>query len=137
MRALRLLTLLVAFALAGVGAVVAQDGSTYGPQIPKAAGGDCVEDTEYMRRNHMDLLQHHRDDTMREGIRTERHSLKGCINCHAVKNDQGQFVSAKDERHFCRACHDYTAVKPDCFACHASKPGEGEMPAGAAHGTGE
>jgi [DsrC]-trisulfide reductase subunit J len=96
------------------------------PDIPKAIKGEqCVEETGFMRRNHMNLLSHQRDDTMRMGIRTKKHSLKNCFTCHVVKGDDGQPVTASDPRHFCRACHDYAAVTPymDCFQCHTSVPG--------------
>lgn len=93
------------------------------PDIPQAVKGEqCVEDTEFMRRNHMTLLMHQRDDTLRRGIRTKKHSLKNCLTCHVVKDDAGQAVKASDPRHFCRECHDYAAVKVDCWQCHVSTP---------------
>ncbi|MEK6749759.1 MAG: Hdr-like menaquinol oxidoreductase cytochrome c subunit [Pseudomonadota bacterium] len=90
------------------------------PIIPKGKGERCVADTSVMRRNHMEMLKHQRDDTVHNGIRTARFSLAGCMNCHAYVNEQP--VSIKDQRHFCNACHQYTAVKIDCFECHASTP---------------
>lgn len=93
------------------------------PEIPKAIQGEaCVEDTAFMRRNHMDILDHQRDKTMHEGIRTKRHSLTGCLTCHAVKDVDGSFVTIKSEKHFCNSCHTYAAVKIDCFGCHSSIP---------------
>ncbi|MDH5547525.1 MAG: Hdr-like menaquinol oxidoreductase cytochrome c subunit [Gammaproteobacteria bacterium] len=93
------------------------------PDVPKAIKGEqCVEETGFMRRNHMELLKHQRDDTLREGIRTVKHSLQGCLSCHAVKDSDGTFVSVKSEKHFCNSCHSYAAVKIDCFGCHNSKP---------------
>lgn len=94
-----------------------------GPQTPKAIKGEkCVTPTPDIRRRHMIYLDHHRDDTVHEGIRTKKFSLKGCIECHAVKGDNGKFITSSDPKHFCRVCHDYTAVKMDCFDCHASRP---------------
>lgn len=91
------------------------------PVIQKGEGDKCVEDTEYMRKNHMKVLSHHRDKTMREGIRTKQHSLKNCIECHATPDASGQrTVLGKD--HFCQSCHNYAAVQIDCFQCHSSKP---------------
>jgi hypothetical protein len=91
------------------------------PVIQKAKGDKCVEDTDYMRRNHMKLLNHHRDKTMHEGIRTRQHSLKNCIDCHASPDASGkETVLGKD--HFCQSCHSYAAVSIDCFQCHSSKP---------------
>ncbi|MEW6120083.1 MAG: hypothetical protein AB1593_08335 [Pseudomonadota bacterium] len=94
------------------------------PVITKAVkGGQCVEDTDYMRKNHMKVLNHHRDKTVLEGIRTKKHSLKECINCHASEKT-GSVAKAKDD--FCVSCHSYAAVKIDCFDCHSTKP-QGSM----------
>ncbi|MBE9515715.1 MAG: hypothetical protein IME93_01935 [Proteobacteria bacterium] len=82
-----------------------------------AKGDKCVEPTDIMRRNHMDLIQHQRDDTLRRGIRTEKFSLKGCINCHADPKTN----SVLGEDGFCESCHKYTAVSVDCFGCHNDK----------------
>lgn len=101
------------------------------PEIAKAKGGNCVEEPALMRRDHMEFLKHQRDDTMRLGIRTSKHSLKGCIACHAVDGPDGKPVSTASPQHFCRSCHEYAAVKPDCFQCHTSVPGEDEGDAGA------
>jgi hypothetical protein len=78
-----------------------------------------VEATEVMRRDHMKLLLHQRDRTMREGIRTRQHSLAGCVECHASKKTG----SVLGEGGFCQGCHSYAGVKLDCFECHAAKPG--------------
>ena len=95
------------------------------PEIGKGKGEACVADTDFMRRNHMNLLGHQRDETLREGIRGARFSLRECVACHAVPDAQGIAVKAADPRHFCSACHNYAAVRIDCFECHASRP---EMP---------
>ena len=98
------------------------------PNIPEAAKGEqCVEETNFMRKNHMELLLHQRDETMHQGIRTKKHSLKQCLSCHVVKGEDQQPVTAADPRHFCSACHQYAAVKVDCFQCHASTPSEEEL----------
>jgi predicted CXXCH cytochrome family protein len=97
------------------------------PDIPEAIKGkQCVEDTDYMRRNHMKLLLHQRDETVHLGIRTKKHSLKNCFTCHVVKDANNQPVTAADPRHFCRQCHDYAAVQVDCFQCHVSTPSSDE-----------
>jgi hypothetical protein len=100
--------------------------ATIGPVVPKANSGPCVrDDHEFMRRNHMDLLKHQRDETMHKGMRGKSaDSLKKCVSCHAVKNDAGNFVGIESPKHFCRVCHDYAAVRIDCFQCHASTPDE-------------
>jgi len=91
------------------------------PKLEKGKGEKCVEDTQLMRRNHMDFLKHHRDETMRKGIRTTKHSLKGCVECHA-SSKTGSVAASKDD--FCVACHSFASVKLDCWDCHATKPGK-------------
>lgn len=111
-----------AVALASLVGLSAATGDVPYPDIPRGQGETCVEDTEFMRRNHMSLLMHQRDDTMRKGIRSEQHSLKECLDCHAVPGSDSIPVTVDDPKHFCRSCHDYAAVKIDCFQCHASRP---------------
>jgi len=89
---------------------------------PTADNKQCVETTEIMRRNHMKFILHQRDETVHQGIRTSKHSLAGCIECHAKQDDQGNFISVNDPKHFCKGCHTYAAVQIDCFQCHNSKP---------------
>ena len=116
-RAVRAAFLAAALAWAGVSPAQADAPK---PVIEKAVKGQqCVEDTEYMRKNHMKVLDHHRDKTVIEGIRTKKHSLKECINCHASEKT-GSVAKSKDD--FCVSCHTYAAVKIDCFECHSTKP---------------
>jgi hypothetical protein len=96
--------------------------SAYAPHPPKAQDGPCVADTDFMRRNHMKMLMHQRNETVHRGVRGKQDSLKNCVTCHAVKGDNGQFVKFSNPKHFCRSCHDYAAVSIDCFECHASRP---------------
>jgi hypothetical protein len=78
-------------------------------------GGRCVEDTAYMRANHMRLLVDWRDEAVRANDRIytasdgRRHdkSLSGtCLGCHWEKEE------------FCDRCHDYVGVTPYCWNCH-------------------
>ena len=92
------------------------------PVIPMGRGDACVEDTDFMRRNHMELLKHQRDETVLDGERSEQYSLKECLDCHAVAGPDAKPVTFTDSSHFCRSCHDYAAVSIDCFQCHASRP---------------
>ena len=94
------------------------------PQPKIVKGESCVEPTDVMRRYHMDMLMHQRDDTVIRGIRTEKHSLVGCISCHADKDEQGHYIPVNAEGQFCSTCHSFTAVKMDCFQCHATVPAE-------------
>ena len=92
------------------------------PVIGRGNGDACVADTDFMRRHHMDMLKHQRDETVQQGIRTERYSLKECVACHTVPGPDGRAVTAESPKHFCSSCHIYAAVKIDCFECHASRP---------------
>ena len=91
---------------------------TLGPKLDVGKGGQCVDDPKVMRKNHMNMIVHQRDDTLRLGIRGGKYSLAQCVNCHASKKDNSVLG---DSTHFCQGCHEYAAVKPDCFECHSSK----------------
>ena len=99
----------------------ATHGTVPAPVIEAARGGQCVADAAFMRRNHMELLKHQRDDTLRGGIRTGKYSLKACIACHASQTSQSV---TSEPGNFCQSCHNYAAVKIDCFECHANKPAD-------------
>lgn len=119
--------LLVAGSLLGADAPARVAARTAQPVIEPARGGQCVQDAAFMRRNHMELLRHDRDATVRAGVRDTRHSLKACIDCHASKTTDS--VSSASTN-FCQSCHVYTAVKIDCFECHANKPAPGSAQVG-------
>ncbi len=77
---------------------------------------ECVESKDYMRREHMQLLNNWRDSVVREMYRkyisTSNHDTfdmslqNGCMRCHSNK------------KKFCDECHNYMAVKPYCWDCH-------------------
>ena len=92
------------------------------PAISIENPGKCIAPAADMRRNHMDMLKHQRDRTMRQGIRGEKVTLNGCIECHASKTT-GSVLGSNDKggENFCQACHTYAAVKLDCFECHQPK----------------
>jgi [DsrC]-trisulfide reductase subunit J len=75
----------------------------------------CVESKEYMRTQHMDLLNQWRDAVVRDDMRmyktasgekVEISLTNTCLKCHSNKTQ------------FCDECHDYLAVKPYCWDCH-------------------
>jgi hypothetical protein len=96
-----------------------QDVRTPRPVIEPARGGQCVADPAFMRRNHMDLLKHQRDDTVHAGNRAGKFSLQACIQCHASQQTNSVTQASTN---FCVSCHSYAAVKIDCFECHAAQP---------------
>lgn len=75
----------------------------------------CVAPKDYMKANHMDLLNEWRDLVVRDGKRIYD-SFDGkeyimslsntCMDCHSNKSE------------FCDSCHDYSGVKPYCWDCH-------------------
>ena len=99
--------------------ITAPSGRMPKPTLERGKGDKCVEDTEYMRKNHMKLLLHQRDETVHKGIRTKKYSLQNCIECHASQKTNSVIGS---DQNFCQTCHTYASVKLDCFECHATKP---------------
>ncbi len=82
----------------------------------------CVESTEWMRSNHMDLLTNWRETVVRTGIRTwtasdgQEYTMSltdTCLSCHPNRAD------------FCNQCHDYVGGGPDCWTCHNEPAEEG------------
>jgi len=122
---LRSLILGLSLAFAAVLPAAAGD---IGPVIPKATGSPHPEGNDYMRRHHMEMMKHDRDDVVHEGDRTPHASIGECFDCHTVRDEAGTPVTVADERHFCRACHDFAAVKIDCFDCHRSTPSDFDEP---------
>ena len=84
---------------------------------PARPGTQCIADPATMRRDHPAMLEHQRNATVRGGIRGAKTSLKACIACHASTTTGSV---AKSESNFCVSCHTYTAVRIDCFGCHAA-----------------
>jgi hypothetical protein len=112
---LKLVALLaVIFMCASAGAT-----ESYGmPKLDIGKGGQCVEEPQWMRKNHMKVLFQQRDETVHKGILDGKYSLKNCIECNASTKDDSVIGRADS---FCEGCHRYEAVKIDCFECHASK----------------
>ena len=75
----------------------------------------CIEPTEWMRANHMLLLDEWRNSVVRENNHTYTNSqgkqfqkslTKTCLDCHSNKEQ------------FCDQCHKAVAVELYCFNCH-------------------
>jgi len=92
------------------------------PVLPEPLGERCVEPTEVMRARHWEFILHQRDETVHRGIRTTKHSLKNCLECHVRANEAGEYPRANSAEHYCSACHIYAGVRIDCFECHADRP---------------
>ncbi len=98
------------------------DRDANGNIVPTPKGEFCIEPAEVMRRDHMNLLLHKRDQTVYDGIRTKKASLNECIACHVTPDETGKVARADEEEFFCSSCHVATSVSIDCFDCHADRP---------------
>jgi len=86
--------------------------------VAKNGKKQCVESKEFMRTEHMQLLNNWRDSVVRDGNRgymgddgTVRFNMSlqnSCMKCHSNK------------KKFCDECHTYMAVKPYCWDCHVA-----------------
>lgn len=105
------------FLFTGEKAAAKPDPKVNTPEILKLPESErkCVESKEYMRSEHMKLLNQWRDWVVREGnalytsTTGEQYTMSlqnTCMKCHSNKKD------------FCDQCHNYTAVKPYCWDCH-------------------
>ena len=81
----------------------------------------CVRSTEYMKAEHMQMLNDWRDMVVRDGTRLYVSSSgkkfnmslsNTCLDCHSNKAE------------FCDRCHNYAAVTPYCWDCHIDNPKE-------------
>jgi len=108
-------------------------GGAAAPPELKLPEGKCVEDREYMRAHHMELLGQWRDDVVRQakkdyvsqayGARYEMSLTRTCLRCHAGAGGAGAVSagaehSAAGRTTFCRECHDYANVQITCWDCH-------------------
>jgi hypothetical protein len=84
------------------------------PEI-STSENQCIESAQYMRDNHMDLLDQWRQMVVRDsehiyvasdGQEYEISLTDTCMKCHPNKEE------------FCDQCHDYAGVQPNCWDCH-------------------
>jgi len=85
------------------------------------AAKECIRSTEYMRAEHMQLLNDWRNMVVRDGMRLyetssgkkyEMSLSNTCLECHSNKAE------------FCDRCHNYASVTPYCWDCHIDNPKE-------------
>lgn len=84
------------------------------------AGEACIEPVEWMRANHMTMLNTWRDEAVRLDKRTYVASdgkqwtislQNTCMACHTNKVE------------FCDKCHNQNNVQPYCWDCHVAPKG--------------
>ena len=86
------------------------------PVLPtKENQKECVESLDYMRANHMELLNEWRYKVVRTGDRifttaagkkVNMSLTNTCLNCHS------------DKAQFCDQCHNYVGISNYCWECH-------------------
>ena len=85
------------------------------PEIQAMTEKHCIEPKDYMKSEHMKILNEWRDSVVRDGNRIYvgaggieyNISLQNtCMKCHSNK------------KNFCDKCHTYAGVKPYCWDCH-------------------
>ncbi len=91
-------------------------------EMPEKAGA-CVEETAFMRANHMRLLDAWRVSVVRDSLLIytavsgeifEMNLHKTCLGCHT------------STKKFCDRCHAYNDVTPPCWECHVATGVSGE-----------
>ena len=125
----RLRSLLLALLACLPLAAAADVARTPQPDILVEKEGHCIAPVDEIRRNHPDMLRHQRDLTVHAGVRGTRVSLNACIDCHANRSN-GSVLGT--EKNFCQGCHEFVAVRLDCFECHQATPAAGARPVASA-----
>lgn len=81
----------------------------------------CVRSTDFMKAEHMRLLDVWRDAVVRRGAKIyvspdgKEYTMSlsnTCLDCHSNKAE------------FCDRCHNYASVRPYCWDCHIENPKE-------------
>jgi hypothetical protein len=95
------------------------------PELQEVKDEDkCVEPTEFMQREHMQLLDDWRDSVVRDenriyisttGKDVQMSLQETCMDCHTSKEK------------FCDKCHDSAAVDPYCWDCHIAPEEEDQQ----------
>ncbi|MFW6324022.1 MAG: sulfate reduction electron transfer complex DsrMKJOP subunit DsrJ [Desulfovibrionales bacterium] len=87
------------------------------PELQEVEKADnCIRETDWMRAEHMSLLNEWRDDVVRADKRLYLSEELGeavpmslqntCMDCHTSKTE------------FCDKCHNDLGVSPYCWDCH-------------------
>ena len=85
------------------------------------AAKECIEPKEFMKSEHMQILDVWRDTVVRDtdriyvnadGKEFDMSLSNTCLDCHSNKEE------------FCDKCHDYASADPYCWDCHVDNPKE-------------
>lgn len=121
---LRILALLFMTVFAGLALADATPEAVKGSAKFEQQGSQCVHDSQWMKKNHMEVIRHQRDLTVHQGIRGTKDALANCVDCHARMDASQKPVAVNAPGQFCAGCHAYAAVHITCFQCHATVPAE-------------
>lgn len=80
--------------------------------------GKCVESKEYMKAEHMQILDTWRDTVVRGGERIYVAKDGTKMNMSLSSGENSCLGCHEDKAEFCDKCHDYASVKPYCWDCH-------------------
>ena len=78
----------------------------------------CVESKEYMKANHMQILDVWRNEVVREGNRIYTNSMGKEYNISLSSGEESCLGCHGDKAEFCDKCHTYASVEPYCWDCH-------------------
>jgi len=102
----------------------------YVPELqPAEKGTQCIESDEFMRENHMLLLDDWRLSVVRGGNRVYIASdgqeyymgLANPTNPEELPLQTGACLACHtDKDEFCDTCHSYSGAEPGCWDCHVS-----------------
>ncbi|HWQ41986.1 MAG TPA: sulfate reduction electron transfer complex DsrMKJOP subunit DsrJ [Desulfosporosinus sp.] len=103
------------------------------PAIQQLTDKQCVESPEFMRANHMQLLNQWREESVRNG-QTVYINSQGkpfeislqdtCLKCHSTEAEKAAQTGGVSNPAtnvapaFCASCHNYSAVEVTCWSCH-------------------
>lgn len=100
--------------------VTATGKAGYVPQpVTNPEETQCIESTDYMKDNHMILLDEWRSIYVRDGISTYVASNGETYNMSLTETCLSSCHPSKAE--FCDQCHDYVGTSPYCWNCHISE----------------
>jgi len=78
----------------------------------------CVESKEYMKTNHMHILDIWRNEVVRKGNKTYTNSMGKEYNISLSSGEESCLGCHGDKAEFCDKCHTYASVEPYCWDCH-------------------
>jgi len=98
------------------------DQDTAAPEIKLSekakAAKECVREKEFIKTEHMQLLNEWRDAVVREGRRTYNSPNGKSYNMSLSSGENSCLGCHENKAEFCDKCHTYASVAPYCWDCH-------------------